>query len=117
MDYADHIKPILSIASGGLDAGKMDAAVALHGRDVNFQAGAGAHGHPGGTRKGAMSMKQALDGLMQGISAPEYAKTHKELKQALDTWGYFDPKIIEKELANEKKNAKKLTDKFLKTGR
>lgn len=117
MEYAKHIKPILSIASGGLDAGKLDAAVALHGRDVNFQAGAGAHGHPGGTVKGAMSMKQALDALMQGISTPEYAKTHKELQQALDTWGYFDPKIIEQELAAEKKDAKKLSADFLKQGR
>jgi ribulose-bisphosphate carboxylase large chain len=117
MDFAEHIKPILSIASGGLDAGKMDAAVSLHGKDVNFQAGAGAHGHPGGTRKGAMSMKQALEGLMQGIPSPEYAKTHKELKQALDAWGYFDPKIIEKELANEKKSAKRLTADFFKKGR
>lgn len=117
MDYADHIKPILSIASGGLDAGKLDAAVALHGVDVNFQAGAGAHGHPGGTVKGAMSMRQALDGLMQGIPSPEYAKTHKELKQALDKWGYFDPKIIEKELAAEKKNSKKWTAELLKKGR
>jgi ribulose-bisphosphate carboxylase large chain len=117
MDWAKHIKPILSIASGGLDAGKLDAAVALHGMDVNFQAGAGAHGHPGGTVKGALSMRQALEGLMDGIPTPKYARTHKELQQALDTWGYFDPKIITRELAAEKKNAKKLTTQFLKKGR
>jgi len=113
MEYAKNIKPILSIASGGLDAGKIDAAVALHGTDVNIQAGAGAHGHPEGTTAGAKSMKQALEALMQGISSPEYAKDHKELQQALDTWGYFDPKIIEKELADEKKNRVKLTENFL----
>jgi len=117
MKFAKHIKPILSIASGGLDACKLDAAIALHGVDVNFQAGAGAHGHPGGTVKGAMSMRQALEGYMEGIPSPEYAKTHKELKQALDTWGYFDPKIIEKELAAEKKNAAKMKACFLRDGR
>ena len=117
MEFADHIKPILSIASGGLDAGKIDALVALHGRDVNIQAGAGVHGHPGGTKKGAISMKQALEAVEEGIPLPKYAKTHKELQQALDMWGYFDPKKIMKEFEYEKKNAKKLTSNFLKKGR
>ncbi|MBN2517830.1 MAG: ribulose-bisphosphate carboxylase large subunit [Candidatus Altiarchaeota archaeon] len=117
MEFADHIKPILSIASGGVDAGKVDALVALHGNDVNIQAGAGVHGHPGGTLKGAISMKQAIDAIAEGIPLPEYAKTHKELKLALDTWGYFSPKPILKELEYEKKNGKNLTSKFLKKGR
>jgi ribulose-bisphosphate carboxylase large chain len=117
MEYANNIRPILSIASGGLDAGRVDAIVALHGKNVNIQAGAGVHGHPGGTVGGARSMKQALDAVMEGIPAPEYAKTHKELKQALEMWGYFDPKPVVKELESEKKNAAKLTAEFLKKGR
>ena len=117
MDFADHIKPILSIASGGLDACRMDAAVELHGMDVNFQAGAGVHGHPGGTIDGAKSMRQALDGMLDGIPAPEYAKTHKELQQALDTWGYVDPKKVKNTLTKENSQAKKLTASFLKNGR
>jgi ribulose-bisphosphate carboxylase large chain len=114
MDFAPHIKPMLSIASGGLDAGRMDAAVALHGMDVNLQAGAGVHGHPGGTVAGAVSMKQALDAMMEGIPSPEYANTHKELQQAIDTWGYFKPGIVTKALESEKKNAASLKEKFLK---
>ncbi len=117
MEFSDHIKPMLSITSGGLDAGKIDALVALHGMNTNIQAGAGVHGHVGGTRKGAMSMRHALDGVMQGIPAPEYAKTHPELAQALKQWGYSDPRKIIEQLEYERKNAKKLETNALKKGR
>lgn len=117
MKFALHIKPVLSIASGGLDAGRVDAVVALHGKNTNMQAGAGVHGHPGGTRAGAMSMRQAIDAAMQGIPAPEYAKTHKELAQAIKLWGYVDPKPILRMFEQERKNKQKLTAKALKGGR
>jgi len=117
MEFAPHIKPMLSIASGGLDAGRMDALVELHGFDTNFQAGAGVHGHAGGTLKGAMSMRQAVDAAVKGIPAPKYAKTHPELAQALKQWGYFDPKIVARTLAYEKKNAKRLAALALRKGR
>ncbi len=117
MEFAPHIKPMLAIASGGLDAGKVDALIALHGRDTNIQAGAGVHGHPGGTRKGAISMRQSIDAFVKGIPAPQYAKTHPELRAALKVWGYFDPKKIEKELEYESKNAKKLVQLVLRKGK
>ncbi|MFH1786238.1 MAG: RuBisCO large subunit C-terminal-like domain-containing protein [archaeon] len=117
MEFASHIKPMLAIASGGLDAGRVDALVRLHGKDVNIQAGAGVHGHPGGTVKGAMSMRQAIDATVKGIPAKEYAKTHKELAQALKTWGYIDPRTITRELDNEKRNGAKMAAKVLKKGR
>lgn len=107
MKFAPHIKPTLSIASGGIDAGKVDALVALHGNDTNIQAGAGVHGHAGGTVAGAKSMRQAVDAVVEGVPAPGYAKTHPELRQALKQWGYFDPKKIIKELASEKAIGKK----------
>ncbi len=45
------------------------------------------HGHPGGTRKGAMALRQAIDAYMNKESLSEYAKTHPELREALDIWG------------------------------
>jgi len=117
MEFDSSIKPMLSIASGGIDAGRIDALVALHGMNTNMQAGAGVHGLQGGTLRGAMSMRQGIDAVMKGIPAPEYAKTHPELADAIAKWGYFDPKIIIKGLEYEKKNAKKLTALALKKGR
>ncbi|VVB98519.1 Ribulose bisphosphate carboxylase [uncultured archaeon] len=117
MEFSPQIKPMLAIASGGLDAGMVDALIVLHGKEVNMQAGAGVHGHPGGTQKGAMSLRQAVDAGMQGISSKEYAKTHKELAEALKKWGYFDPARIMRDMEYERKNAKKLTQLALRKGR
>lgn len=48
--------------------------------------GGGIHGHPDGTVKGAMAMRQAVDATMKGISLKEYSKTHEELRKALEKW-------------------------------
>ena len=56
------------------------------GKDVVIQAGGGIHGHPQGTIVGARAMRQAVDATMKKISLDEYAKTHPELKVALEYW-------------------------------
>ncbi len=110
------IKPILSVASGGMDPGKVDAAVALHGRNVVIQAGGGVHGHPGGTLAGAKAMRQAVDAVVAKKTAKEYAKNHKELRAALAKWGYVDPKIIKTKFEFEKKKRKMLEGMVKKKG-
>jgi ribulose-bisphosphate carboxylase large chain len=117
MEYSRHIRPMLSIASGGVEAGKVDALIALHGKNTNIQAGAGVHGHPGGTMRGAMSMRQAVDAANEGIPSPKYAKTHPELQAALDKWGYAKPQDVLKMLDYEKRNAKKLSALAVRKGR
>ena len=52
----------------------------------------GIHGHPRGTRAGAKATMQALDATREKIRLEEYAKTHPELKQALEKWGRLKPK-------------------------
>jgi len=78
------IKPVLAVASGGLHPGHIPAVVDILGKDIVIQAGGGVHGHPEGTMKGAMAMRQALEAKMQGIPLEEYAKEHDELRKALD---------------------------------
>ena len=56
------------------------------GYNIVIQAGGGIHGHPDGTAKGAMAMRQAIDAVMNKKSLKEYSKTHKELKKALEKW-------------------------------
>ncbi len=84
--------PIFPVASGGLHPGHIDAVVKVHTKDVVIQAGGGVHGHPKGTYYGAKAMRQAVEAVEKGISIPEYAKTHEELKMAIEKWGYYDPK-------------------------
>ncbi|HID72771.1 TPA: hypothetical protein EYP38_02410, partial [Candidatus Micrarchaeota archaeon] len=80
------------------------------------QAGGGIHGHPKGTRVGAMAMRQAVDAAMEGIPLPKYAKTHKELAEALKKWKYVKPNSVKKLLAQEKKKAATLRKRALSKG-
>lgn len=50
-------------------------------------AGGGIHGHPGGTIAGVKSMIQGWEAAMQGKELADYAETHPELKQAIETFG------------------------------
>ena len=81
------LKKVFPVASGGIHPGIVPVNIKYLGVDVVIQAGGGVHGHPLGTRAGAMAMKQAVEATMKGISLKEYAKAHKELKIALEKWG------------------------------
>jgi ribulose-bisphosphate carboxylase large chain len=81
--------PVFPVASGGLHPGKVHAELATLGTEIVLQAGGGIHGHPDGTRAGATAMRQAVDAYLAGETAEEYAKTHAELRKALEKWGTF----------------------------
>ncbi len=80
------LKQVMPVASGGLHPRLVPALIETFGNDVVIQAGGGIHGHPDGTVAGAKAMRQAADAAQQKIALDEYAKTHKELKAALQTW-------------------------------
>ena len=80
-------KTMMPVCSGGVYPGMMAGMIKASGFNVQIQAGGGVAGHPGGVRKGAMGMCQAVDAAFLGIDAKEYAKDHPELRVALETWG------------------------------
>jgi ribulose-bisphosphate carboxylase large chain len=81
------LKPVMPVASGGLYPGLVPKLIEIFGNDVVLQFGGGCHGHPKGTRAGAAAIRQAVEASTKGISLEEYAKSHKELKIALEEWG------------------------------
>ncbi len=81
-----NLKPVLPVASGGLYPTLVPALLETFGNDVVLQAGGGIHGHPDGTVSGAKAMRQAVDATLERASLEDYAKTHKELKAALEHW-------------------------------
>ena len=83
------LKKVFPVASGGVYPGIVGVNIKYLGRDIILQAGGGIHGHPKGTRAGAMAMRQAIDAAINGIPVEEYAKTHEELKLALEKWGHL----------------------------
>jgi len=82
------LKPTFPVASGGIHPGIAATNFEVLGNDLVINAGGGIHGHPLGTRAGATAMRQAIDAWMGKIPAIEYAKTHHELKMALEHWGH-----------------------------
>jgi ribulose-bisphosphate carboxylase large chain len=80
------VKPVMPVASGGIHPALVPALLQYFGKDVVIQAGGGIHGHPDGTRTGAVAMRQAVEATLEGKSLEEYAQTHRELKAALKTW-------------------------------
>ncbi len=80
-------KKVMPVCSGGMFPGIVPNVVKAAGNNCQIQAGGGVAGHPEGVRAGAMAMCQAVDSAFEGIPLEEYAKTHHELKLALDRWG------------------------------
>ncbi len=58
--------------------------------DVIYLAGGGIVGHPAGSAAGVASIQQAWQAAMEGVPLHEYARTHEELRLALEAFG--DPK-------------------------
>ncbi len=75
-------RPAASAPSAGIHPGLVPRLVRDFGPDVVVNAGGAIHGHPGGTRAGALAFRQALDRFL-GISGP----VPDELAKALALWG------------------------------
>ena len=84
------LKQVMPVASGGLHPRLIPALMKLFGKDFAIQAGGGIHGHKNGTIAGAKAMRQAVDATLENIALEEYAKTHGELRAALETWKQMD---------------------------
>lgn len=80
------MKPVFPVASGGLHPGHVPKLMEFMGNDVIIQMGGGIHGHPGGTTKGAMAARQAVDAVRDGKTLEEYGGTHPELAEAVRKW-------------------------------
>ncbi len=78
-----NIKPAFPVASGGLCATSVKKLLDRAGTDIVIQAGGGIHGHPGGTTAGALSMRQAVEGYVNGLALRDIM-TYPEFKQAVE---------------------------------
>ncbi|MEM5874475.1 MAG: type III ribulose-bisphosphate carboxylase [Candidatus Aenigmatarchaeota archaeon] len=79
-------KSVMPVASGGLSPLSVPKLIEIFGNDVVIQAGAGIHGHKLGTKAGAIAMRQSVEAVEKGVPLEEYAKSHEELKVALEQW-------------------------------
>ncbi len=100
-DWFD-LKPTLPIASGGVHPGLVPEMMNIIGNDVIINMGGGIHGHPEGTRKGAMAARQAVEAALKGVTLDEYAKEHNELNGALKKWGTYEKQKVSKAIVTYK---------------
>ncbi len=87
-----NIKSVFPVASGGLHPGLVPDVMKMLGNNIIIQCGGGIHGHPDGSKAGATALRQAIDATLNKIKLEEAAKTHKELKTALQTWHHIKPR-------------------------
>ena len=86
------IKPMFAVSSGGLHPGLIPQVMHMLGNNIVLQLGGGIHGHPLGSKSGAIALRHAIDSVMHNIPLTEYAKKSSELSMALEKWGYNRPK-------------------------
>ncbi|MDI9633286.1 MAG: type III ribulose-bisphosphate carboxylase [Methanolinea sp.] len=86
------IKSAFPVSSGGLHPGLVPDVLDIYGTDLVLLVSGGIHGHPDGTRAGAVATMQAIEAWKDGVTLEEKAKTSPELSRALEKWGYYRPK-------------------------
>jgi len=86
------IKSAFPVSSGGLHPGLVPEILTMYGNDLVLLVSGGIHGHPKGTRAGAMGVMQAIEAWNEGESLDEKAKRAPELRLALEKWGMMRPK-------------------------
>lgn len=74
-------------ASGQWAGMAPDTYAALGSSDVLFVAGGGTMGHPDGPAAGVVSIREAWEAAVQGIPLADYARDHRALRLALETFG------------------------------
>ncbi len=92
------IKKCCPIISGGLNPTLLKPFIDIMGNvDFITTMGAGCHAHPHGTQAGAKALIQSCEAYQKKIDIKEYAKTHKELAEAIKFFTKNKTKIQEAE--------------------
>jgi ribulose-bisphosphate carboxylase large chain len=79
---------VMPAFSSGQWAGTVPATFdAIGHTDVMFLSGGGIMAHPGGPAAGVVSIRQAWDAVAGGRSLTDAARSHRELREAIETFG------------------------------
>ncbi len=87
-----HIKPMFPMPCAGVYPGLAPILIAEYGTDIVIPAGGGMLGHPDGYQAGAKAWQQAIAASLSGEDFLACAKKpeNKELRRALEKWGYIE---------------------------
>ena len=97
------MKKCCPIISGGLNPTLLKPFIDIMGNvDFITTMGAGCHAHPRGTEAGAKALVQACEAYIKKIPIEKYAKTHPELKEAIEFFSKNKSKEIKQAESSEK---------------
>lgn len=75
----------MPVVGSGQWAGQADETYRRTGTtDLLFLAGGGIVGHPAGPAAGVRALQQAWQAAVEGVAMEDYARTHEELRQAIE---------------------------------
>lgn len=81
-------KPIMPVFSSGQWAGQAaETYERLGSADLIYVCGGGIIAHPGGAAAGVASIRQAWTAALEGIPIEDYARDHRELREAVERFG------------------------------
>ncbi len=79
--------PVMPVLSSGQWAGQApDTYRRIESADLMYLCGGGLLAHPGGPAAGAASIRQGWEAALAGTPLDEYAASHPELRQAMETY-------------------------------
>ncbi len=84
-DFAG-LKDVWPVASGGIHVHHIPDLYRLTGNDAFWLFGGGTHGHPQGSRAGAVANRVATEAIASGSTLQEAARNSPELRDAIELW-------------------------------
>lgn len=88
LTYGDDYPGVIPALSGGMHPGLVGAIRNRFGNDIMYSVGGAIHGHPSGSLAGTKAMRQSIEADMAGIDIETATKKYKELREAIEKWGY-----------------------------
>ncbi len=89
-DVSDGFRGTLPSLSCGMHPGLVNAILNRFGINVMLNVGGAIHGHPSGSKAGAVAMRQAIELSVQNKFTKENIYQAKELREAIQKWGYIE---------------------------
>jgi ribulose-bisphosphate carboxylase large chain len=86
--FNDNFRETLPSLSCGMHPGLVKAILTRFGNNVMLNVGGAIHGHPSGSKAGAVAMRQAIELSVQNKFTEENIGQAKELEEAIRKWGY-----------------------------
>ena len=89
------LKASWPVASGGIHVHHVPDLLKIYGNDAFFLFGGGTHGHPDGSRAGAIANRAAVEAVSAGQTLQQAARSCPELRKSLELWADVKFEVVQ----------------------